>query len=262
MSKDEARLLEFWRKRAAKIENALLNKSWTRAHLATKSGHDVRTIRTVLAGLEPVRDQTIVDVCQALGIDPELSEPTDPEIQVAEPWYGSYARDPYRSYEGVYFAYRRSFTYPDVFVRSVYEIKWHEDDWIFVFQEHQSYLANNKRKIDHSQAGEVYISQYTDLIHLVTVATGAVRTVTLRKMRDGIMRGCLLTQSDRETYFQPCVSGIFLEKALGFDPASIHDGMVGPIRSDHPDYERISEEMGTVERAVLFVAAPHRPSTQ
>jgi hypothetical protein len=145
----------------------------------------------VLTGLEAVRDQTIVDFCQALGIEPELSQPIESEIEVAEHWYGSYPREPYKAYEGAYFAYRRSFTDPSNFVRSVYEIKWNDEDWIFVFQEHQSYLANTKRKVDYSQTGEVYISQYTDLIHLVTVASGSVRSVTLRKMRNSIMRGCI-----------------------------------------------------------------------
>jgi hypothetical protein len=255
MPKDAA-TLEFWRKRAAKIERALLNKAWTRSQLAAKSGHDVRTVRTVLAGVDAVLDQTIVDICQALGIEPELAEPTDSEAEVAEPWYGSYARGPYKSYEGAYYAYRRSFSYPGCFIRSIYEIKWHDEDWIFNFQEHQSYLANNQRKIDHSPSGEVYISQYTDLVHLVTVSAGAVRTVTLRKMRDNIMRGCMLTQSDRETFFQPCISGVFLEKIFGFDPASLttNPDLLGPIRPDHAEYDRIAEEMAKVESVVMFVA--------
>jgi hypothetical protein len=33
MSKDDGKLRDFWRKRAAKIEKALLNKSWTRTSL-------------------------------------------------------------------------------------------------------------------------------------------------------------------------------------------------------------------------------------
>src|SRR5205809_7994959 len=103
MPKD-AETLEFWRKRSEKIKTALLNKAWTREELAKRSGHDVRTIRTVLAGIDAVRDQTIVDICQALEIKPELSEPTEAEVEVAESWYGSYARDPYRNYEGAYFA--------------------------------------------------------------------------------------------------------------------------------------------------------------
>lgn len=262
MPKDVEKLRAFWQMRAAKIEKALLNKSWNRNQLANKSGHDVRTIRTVLKATEAVRDQTIVDICQALGIEPELSEPTEVEIEVAESWYGSYAREPYTHYEGAYYAYRRSFTYPGVFIRSVYEFKWHEEDWIFVFKEHQSYLADNKRKIDHSQTGEVYISQHTDLIHLVTVATGAVRTITLRKMRDNMMRGCMLTQSDRETFFQPCVSGVFFEKIFGFDPAILNNPViVGPIKPDHEDYGRIVEEMEITERRVIFVAAQPTTST-
>lgn len=246
---------EFRRKRAAKIKKAFLNKGWIQDDLARKSGHDVRTIRKVLAGNEPIQDRIIVDVCQALGIEAELSDAGEPEIEVAESWYGSYAREPYKDYEGAYFAYRRSFTFPNVFVRSVYEITWHPEDWIFMFREHQSYTANNKRRVDHSQTGEVYISQYTDLIHLVTVVKGAVRTVTLRKMRDSMMRGCMLTQSDRETFFQPCVSAIFLEKIFGLDVSNLDDAkIVGPIEVGHDDYVRVAEELATVERSVMFVA--------
>ncbi len=258
MFKDNGKLLDFWRKRDAKIETALLNKKWTRAYLAIRSGHDVRTIRTVLAGVEPVRDQTIVDICQALEIEAELSEPVVAEAEVAAHWYGSYAREPYKFCEGVYYAYRRSFTHPDTFMRSIYQIFWDAAEKNFGFQEHQSYTEGKKQKSDHSQTGKVYISQFTDLIHLVTVDAGAVRLITLRKMRNSIMRGCVLTQTPRETFFQPSFSAIYLEKILGFDPADL-DQLVGPIRPDHEEYATIFEEMEIVEKNVTFIAASVPP---
>jgi transcriptional regulator with XRE-family HTH domain len=247
---------DFRRLRAEKISQALLNKSWTRDKLAQETGYDVRTIRTVLKG-EKVRDQTIVDICQALGIDPQLSQPENQDIEVSEPWYGSYAREPYRQYEGVYFAYRRSFSFPDQFIRSFFEIVWHPEDWIFVFKENQSYVSENKRKIDHSQSGEMYISQFTDLIHLVTVNAGAVRTITLTKMRGAgsIMRGSVLTQSDRGLFFQPSISAIFLEKISEFDPAILSQ-KVGPLKPGHEDYITVSDEIERIEREVMFVAGP------
>lgn len=256
VSRDDQKQIEFRRNRAEKMSKALMNKAWTRTKLAHETGYDVRTIRTVLGGIEPVRDQTIIDVCEALGIEPQLSEAGGEEIEVAESWYGSYAREPYKHYEGAYFAHRRSFSFPNQFVRSVFEIKWHDEDWIFVFDEHQSYLAENKRKIDHSQKGEMYVSQFTDLIHLVTVNAGAVRTLTLTKMRGSgsIMRGAVLTQSDRGLFFQPSVSAIYLEKISDFDQ-SVHLAQVGPIKSDHDDFNLIKDEIERVEREVMFVAS-------
>jgi transcriptional regulator with XRE-family HTH domain len=200
MAKNDGKQVEFWRKRAQKITTAMLNKAWTQAKLAEKAGHDVRTIRELVHG-KAVSNQVVVNVCQALSIEAELSDPDEVEIEVSESWYGSYAREPCRNYEGAFFAVRRSFTYPDQFVRSIFEIRWHSEDWIFVFEEHQAYLSEHNHKVDHSQKGEMYISQFTGLIHLVTVSLGAVRTITLTKMRGSIMRGAVLTQADRNVFF-------------------------------------------------------------
>jgi hypothetical protein len=62
---------DFLSARARKIERALILKNWTRVHLATLTGYDERTIRNVLGG-RVVRDQTIIDISQALGIQAEL----------------------------------------------------------------------------------------------------------------------------------------------------------------------------------------------
>ena len=67
------RVQEFLISRARKIERALVRRSWTRVHLAELTGYDERTIRNVL-GAKPVRDQTIIDICQALGIEPDLED--------------------------------------------------------------------------------------------------------------------------------------------------------------------------------------------
>ncbi len=61
--------VEFLSARARKIERALVHKGWTRIRLAEVTGYDERTIRNVLSA-KAVRDQTIADICQALGIDP------------------------------------------------------------------------------------------------------------------------------------------------------------------------------------------------
>ena len=85
------RVEEFLISRARKIERALVRKSWTRVHLAELTGYDERTIRNVL-GAKPVRDQTIIDICQALGIEPELEDSSEyVEVEVEVPVIGSTA---------------------------------------------------------------------------------------------------------------------------------------------------------------------------
>ena len=80
------RVQEFLISRARKIERALVRRSWTRVHLAELTGYDERTIRNVL-GAKPVRDQTIIDICQALGIEPDLEDSSE-YVEVADAEYG------------------------------------------------------------------------------------------------------------------------------------------------------------------------------
>jgi hypothetical protein len=54
-------------------------------------------------------DQTVIDICEALGVDAIL-DAEGQHLEVAEAKYGEYPRGPYRKYEGGYFAYRRSFS--------------------------------------------------------------------------------------------------------------------------------------------------------
>lgn len=253
---DAERKVDFRRSRAAKIDQARVNKSWTRTKLAEVSGYDVRTIRTVLSGDEPVRDQTILDICKALGITAELDD-VESDIEVSGHQYGAYARTPYKHYEGGYFAYRRSFTYPNTFLRSLYELRWHEAEEVFHFQEFQSYTSVENRPIDHSQAGKIYISPATDLIHFLTIHEGAVRLITLTKMRGNYatMRGSVLTQSERTMFYQPSVSAIYLDKIANFD-FSVHCREVGPIVPSNEAYQSVEATIEAIEQDVMFVATP------
>ena len=178
------RVQEFLISRARKIERALVRKSWTRVHLAELTGYDERTIRNVL-GAKPVRDQTIIDICQALGIEPDLEDSSE-YVEVADAEYGEYPRGPYRRYEGGYFAYRRSFNSLARLMRTCVEIEWAEDEGL-IFREHSQFQAG-RRQVDNSQSGRVHISQTTGLMHLVTCVEGAVRTHHPHK-DDGRCRG-------------------------------------------------------------------------
>src|SRR5215211_9011011 len=133
---------EFFSARANRIERALIKKNWTRVHLAEVTGYDERTIRNVL-GRKLVRDQTIIDICQALGIEPELEDGSQ-YVEVADALYGEYPRGPYRKYEGGYFAYRRSFSSPISMMRTVIELEWSEGEGL-LFHEYSEFSASGKR---------------------------------------------------------------------------------------------------------------------
>jgi DNA-binding Xre family transcriptional regulator len=143
-----ARETEFVAQRAKKIERALAAKRWTQVHLASKTGYDARTIHNVLKR-KPVREQTILDICQALGIEAELDN--GQQVDFADPGYGEYPRGPYRKYEGGYFAYRRSFSSPTRLMRTVIELDWCEGEGL-LFHEYSKFSASGKR-INNSQTG-------------------------------------------------------------------------------------------------------------
>jgi DNA-binding Xre family transcriptional regulator len=223
------RVEEFLISRARKIERALVRKNWTRVHLAEVTGYDERTIRNVL-GAKPVRDQTIIDICQALEIESDL-EDSSQYVEVAGAEYGEYPRGPYRRYEGGYFAYRRSFTSPARLMRTCVEMEWAEDEGL-IFREHSRFQAG-RRQVDNSQSGRVHISQLTGLLHLVTCFEGSVRLITLTKMIGGdeLMRGAVLTQIDRDAHYLPAVSPLVLRKLRDYDPRSIEPWSVRLTRA-------------------------------
>lgn len=242
---------EFFSARANRIERALIKKNWTRVHLAEVTGYDERTIRNVL-GRKLVRDQTIIDICQALGIKPELEDESQ-YIEVADALYGEYPRGPYRKYEGGYFAYRRSFSSPVRLMRTVVALEWSEDVGL-IFREHSQFKAG-RRQIDNSQGGHVYISQTTGLMHLLTKVEGAVRLITLTKMIGGdeLMRGAVLTQIDRDAHYLPSFSPIVLTKLRNYEPET-HRAMTGPIDERADEYESICAELDDTERRAIEIA--------
>src|SRR5215204_4313993 len=156
---------DFLSARARRIERALLLKSWTRVRLASLTGYDERTIRNVLNG-KPVRDQTIIDISQALDIEAELEDESH-HVEAAAEKFGAYARRPFLGYEGGFFAYRRSFTSPSPLMRTLFEFAWCEEQECLTFNEH-SRFSSQRKVVDHSQNGHLYISPLTDLIHLLT----------------------------------------------------------------------------------------------
>ena len=96
------------------------------------------------------------------------------------------------------------------------------------------------------------------MLQLLTTFQGALRLVTLNRFRrgDDKLRGVILTQSDRERFYQPAVSAIFLQKLGGRRRLSELERMVGTIAGAHADFSAALAEIEEIERSAIFLAGP------
>jgi hypothetical protein len=192
----------------------MVSKGWTRKILAAESKCDEKTIRNVFAG-DPVRDQTVIVLSVALGIEPELdpSSVAAPVPSAPPELFGGYSRAVNKAYEGTYLLYRRTFSVKDGIYRSSLRIDWDEREGRFLFWE--AFMDSSVEGGHRHHKGDVYLSAHTNLVHLVTAIEGSVRLMTLSRLNvlDGTMRGCVLTQMEGPMFFQPTISPVFLRKS-------------------------------------------------
>jgi transcriptional regulator with XRE-family HTH domain len=240
----------------------------TREALADRAACKERTLGNLLAG-QPVRDATVAKVARVLGID--LEDVIAPAGQTSGPVatllaadlragaeYGGYLLAAYESYIGTYFAVRRVFSERNELFRSVYEIDWDEEQSRLRFFELQRFRGADDRPVSSSHAGGIHISPHTGLMHLLTTYQGALRLLTLTKFRlgDNRLRGVILTQRDRDVFFQPAVSPIYLEKLDGRRKNSELDRMIGPFGPRDPAFRPACDELAAIERDTVMFAGP------
>lgn len=238
-----------------RIRRKLAVRGWTQAQLAKASGYDERTIRNVLNG-QSARYQTVVEICKALELEPEDKRITTE--QVAAEQFGAYARSSFALYVGDYFGYRRVFSKSRRILRTFYSIAWSAERHCLVFSEFQDAVSvqSAETEPDPSHGGNVYVSAHTGLIHLVTVFQGAVRLVTLTKMKNQTLRGVVLTQSERSYFFQPSVSALLLKKSDGGRDQRLLESKIGTLSANDGDFESINAELREIEAEVIFFAQP------
>lgn len=242
----------------------------TREALAERAACKERTLGNLLAG-QPVRDATVAKVARVLGIDLEnyldgraaglearggVAAEGERDEGRAAAEYGGYLLSAYAHYIGTYFAYRRVFSDKDEFFRSVYEIDWDDELSRLRFFELQRFRVANDRTVSSSHAGGVHISPHTGIIHLLTTFQGALRLVTLSKFRTGEdkLRGLILTQRDRDDFYQPAVSAIYLEKIRTKRKNSELERLVGAFGRSDAQFAAVSEEIVAIERSSVFIA--------
>lgn len=237
--------------------------SLTREALAKRAACKERTLGNLLAG-QTVRDATVGNIARVLGIDLEdfldgrgsgASEPESGEGRAPEE-YGGYLLSAYAHYVGTYFSYRRVFSNKNEFFRSVYEIDWDDELRRLRFFELQRFRITETRTVSNTHAGGVHISPHTGIIHLLTTFQGALRLVTLHKFRTGEtrLRGLILTQSDRDMFYQPAVSAIYLERMRVRRKNSELEKLIGAFGPADPEFTSVSEEISAIERNAVFMA--------
>lgn len=247
--------LEFRLDRAKQIQRAMLNKGWTKSHLASKTGYDERTIRNLLAGQE-MRDQTVIDVSQALGLEARIENDID-TVECADNIFGGYLRSTHKFYEGFYYLYRRSFTRDNAIFRGVVEVRWDDSDERFAFSEYYEADPDEENGV-RAHKGALYMSSYTNLVHLLTIFEGSLRVITVTKMRqsDGVMRGTIATQCEDIAFFQPTVSPVVLKrlKTYSVDKVAADIGLLPEAASD---YAFAVEQLETTEERVVKLRFAH-----
>lgn len=227
---------------------------WTQQKLATESGHNEKDIRKLERG-ESIKSIPIINICQALKLEIDtnlLSAPHD--IAVADAKYGAYSRSHYDNVVGPYFAYRRSLTVPENFLRTMFEITWSSDSRCLTFFETHNYTSASGKPVDFSQQGEIYINNNMGLLHLMTCSEGAIRLITLSKLRthNNLLAGIVLTQLRSTLYYSPAVSPIYLQKIDGMTDRDANLAMVGPISPVHEAYSTVAMNIRDIEEEVAY----------
>jgi transcriptional regulator with XRE-family HTH domain len=254
---------------ARRVRLEMAKQGLTREGLAERAGVKERTLGNLLAG-NGVRDQTVARVAGALGLaldelmaveggaagDASQGGVDQAADARADESYGGYLRSVYEPYLGTYFAYRRAFSDEVALYRSVYEIDWDDEMRRLRFFELQRFRGKGAKAVSSSHAGGIYISPQTGLIQLLTTFQGALRLVTLTRFRLGGNRLCglILTQSDRDLYYQPAASPIFLEKLSEPGTSAELERRIGPLPPGDPAYADATAELDRIEREAVFMA--------
>jgi hypothetical protein len=164
---------------------------------------------------------------------------------------GGYTRQAHELYEGTFLLYRRSFSKAGSIFRSVMEIAWDESEPGLVFTDYYQSGRDHPEDVK-AHRGRIHISPYTGLVHLVTIDHGAVRTMTLTRMRtnDTIMRGLVLTQSDEVAFFQPTVSSVVISKARDYDWAKLVEDIT-LLTPEAPDHDFAQAQLALAESRII-----------
>jgi transcriptional regulator with XRE-family HTH domain len=233
-----------------KIREGLEAKGLTQDYLAALLGVDPRTIRNMLSG----KSLTVPRLNQ-IGSDLEINfdtlETSEKKLEVD---CGGYPKHSIEKYLGNYVAIRHSLDASPNLHCSFYTFDWHEEKQAIRFSEENKFIGSNDRPRNYSQGGLVHISPDIGLLHLMTSWRGAVRLITLSKLRldSQMMYGALLTQSDQRFGFMPAMTPIAFRKIEDAQHDHVPE-VSGPIKYQTEMHSYWKKYLDTAEQDYVSV---------
>ena len=203
-------------------------------------------------GLNTIHKALIGDFTEStlLKIERELGVTFDDPIADAPSELGGYSFEVAQRLEGTYLCLRPFFSKRDIIYAYLLEMKWLQEEHYLSFCE--------KAREQHS--GGVFIPFAKTFLYLVTMAGGAVRTLTLNFPEDGIARGIITTLHHRTGAIRIPATGPILLKRLtdGEQPP------LGRITSEHHSYEQYYALLSSVltEEFAIVSNGPSPPAAR
>lgn len=201
-------------------------------------------------GTAPV-ERALAPLPDGPGQAPRSSAPGARRAEHAAEELGGYSRHAHALYEGTFLLYRRSFSKAGSIFRSVLDIAWDDAAPGLVFTDHYQSGRDHPEDVK-SHRGRVHISPYTGLVHLVTIDHGAVRTITVTRLRtnDTVMRGLVLTQSDEVAFFQPTVSSVVISRQRDYDRSRLVAD-IDLLTPEAPDHDFAQAQLALAESRII-----------
>lgn len=240
-----------------RIRDEMEEKGVTQECAAAELKVDPRTIRNILAG-KSLTPQRVKCLCKFLDFDlSELERVAKSETNggptASKLDHGGYPFHSVEKFIGDYDVLRHSLSTPGDLHQSSFTMRWCDDRDALTFAEYQEFFNADQRRRDFSQGGVVHISSDIGLLHLLTSWRGAVRLITLTRLRlpSQMMYGAILTQADQNIGYKPALSPIVFYKRDGGEDAE-PVAAVGPVTPKHPHYDAWLEDLRLAEREYVI----------
>jgi transcriptional regulator with XRE-family HTH domain len=237
------------------VREAMTKAFMKLSDLAERAQLSERTVSKFLNG-DDVRPITAARIYAVFGWEPPKTRGAAAHsMDIADDYYGGYARSMHDAYSGVFACYRRSFVDPKKIITSVINVEWvpEENDVRYGFTEYLRYPLRGKM-YEETFSGEFYAGPLSSLVHLVSAKNGDIRTYMLSKMRtsSAIMRGTLTTHIESRDRTRIAISPVVFEKLPGgvsFDHAKEH---VADLKEPTEEHDYIYEELDFVANKMIF----------
>jgi hypothetical protein len=197
-----------------------------------------------------LKRHTFVSIFTNTALDPKsYGLPVGVPSQVSP--FGGYQKSEFRHLCGRFLLYRRSFLTARHITRSILEIRVSDSQECLSFNELHYYTSEVGGREEIRYHGDVYINQERSILSLPAYWHGQVRLTLLQPERLGSrgkikMRGALLAFGNPKGYWQPTVSGIFVDGPVAEKAGDPRD-LCTTVLDGSPEYAALSAELARVE---------------